>query len=50
VRLRNRVVHGYWSVDVALLHTTATDQLDEFVVGLAEVLAALTAEADPTDP
>ncbi|QJY47306.1 DUF86 domain-containing protein [Pseudonocardia broussonetiae] len=50
VRLRNRVVHGYWSVDVALLHTTATDQLDGFVVGLVEVLAVLTADAEQPDP
>jgi uncharacterized protein with HEPN domain len=25
-RLRNRVVHGYWSIDVQILHTTATEQ------------------------
>jgi uncharacterized protein with HEPN domain len=31
VRLRNRVVHGYWSVDVGVLHTTAAEQLGEFV-------------------
>ncbi len=24
-RLRNRIVHGYWSIDIAVLHTTATD-------------------------
>ena len=29
VRLRNRVVHGYWSVDVEILHTTAVEQLGE---------------------
>jgi len=22
-RLRNRIVHGYWSIDLAVLHTTA---------------------------
>jgi uncharacterized protein with HEPN domain len=26
-RLRNRIVHGYWSIDLAVLRTTATDQL-----------------------
>jgi uncharacterized protein with HEPN domain len=26
-RLRNRIVHGYWSIDLEVLHTTATDQL-----------------------
>ena len=44
VRLRNRVVHGYWSVDVDVLHTTATDQLGEFVRLLRD--AAATLEAD----
>ena len=41
VRLRNRVVHGDWSVDVEILHTTATDQLGEFVRLLREALAVL---------
>jgi uncharacterized protein with HEPN domain len=26
-RLRNRIVHGYWSIDLEVLHTTATEQL-----------------------
>jgi Uncharacterized conserved protein len=30
-RLRNRVVHGYWSVDIDVLHTTASEQLGNFV-------------------
>ena len=29
-RLRNRVVHGYWSIDVDVLYTTATEQLPRF--------------------
>ncbi len=41
VRLHNRVVHGYWSVDVDLLHTTASEQLDEFVTLLREVVRVL---------
>lgn len=41
VRLRNRVVHGYWSVDIGILHTTAQTQLDEFVSLLREVLVVL---------
>ena len=24
--LRNRIVHGYWSVDMEILHNTATEQ------------------------
>lgn len=30
-RLRNRVIHGYWSIDLEILHTTATDLLPGFV-------------------
>ncbi len=30
IRLRNRVIHGYWSVDLEVLHTTATEQLPGF--------------------
>jgi uncharacterized protein with HEPN domain len=44
VRLRNRVVHGYWSVDVDVLYTTATVQLGEFVRLLRD--AAVTLERD----
>lgn len=29
-RLRNRVIHGYWSIDIEILHTTATDLLPAF--------------------
>ena len=34
-RLRNRIVHGYWSIDLEILHTTATDQLPTFIEGVA---------------
>ncbi len=27
VRLRNRIVHGYWSVDMEILHTAAREDL-----------------------
>jgi len=37
-RLGNRVVHGYWSIDV--LYTTATEQLPEVVADLRRVLGA----------
>jgi uncharacterized protein with HEPN domain len=29
-KLRNRVIHGYWSIDLEILHTTAEDQLPAF--------------------
>lgn len=34
-RLRNRIVHGYWSIDLEILHTTATDLLSAFVTQLS---------------
>ena len=40
-RLRNRVVHGYWSIDIEIVHTTATEQLGEFVQLLRKAMAAL---------
>lgn len=43
-RLRNRVVHGYWSVDMEILWATATDQLPEFVADLRAVLASLSGD------
>jgi len=40
-RLRNRVVHGYWSIDLQILHTTATDLLPQFVEQLRSALTEL---------
>jgi uncharacterized protein with HEPN domain len=40
-RLRNRIVHGYWSIDFDVLHTTATDQLAPFMKNLESVLETL---------
>lgn len=41
VRLRNRIVHGYWSIDMEILHTTAQTQLEPFAAQLRGVLAAI---------
>lgn len=43
-QLRNRIVRGYWSIDLPILHTTATDQLPGFTQQLREVPARLRAE------
>lgn len=40
-RLRNRVVHGYWSVDFEVLIATARDDLPSFLEGVESVLASL---------
>ncbi len=47
MRLRNRIVHGYWSIDLEVLHTTATEQLSTFLADLRSVLSALTESAEP---
>lgn len=45
-RLRNRVIHGYWSIDLQILHTTARDLLPQFCAQLREALESLEAEED----
>lgn len=40
-QLRNRIVHGYWSMDVENLHTTASDDLAAFIAELQVVLATV---------
>jgi uncharacterized protein with HEPN domain len=41
VRLRNRIVHGYWSVDLEILHTAAREQFPAFAADLRHVLDAV---------
>ena len=41
-RLRNRIVHGYWSIDLDILHTTAQDQLPGFAAQLGKILTSIT--------
>lgn len=48
-RLRNRVVHGYWSIDLEILHTTAVDLLPAFVDQLRSALAALETDDEQGD-
>lgn len=43
-RLRNRVIHGYWSIDLEILHTTAEDLLPAFVEQLQAALVELEAD------
>ncbi|MBK8446524.1 MAG: DUF86 domain-containing protein [Micropruina sp.] len=37
-QLRNRIVHGYWSIDLEVLHATALDDLPAFTAQLKAVL------------
>jgi uncharacterized protein with HEPN domain len=48
-RLRNRIVHGYWSIDLEILHTTAQEQLPGFAADLRRVLVALNSVEDASD-
>jgi uncharacterized protein with HEPN domain len=48
IRLRNRIVHGYWSIDMEILHTTATDLLPGFVEQLRRVVEALESDEGGT--
>lgn len=41
IDLRNRIVHGYWSVDISVLHATTTVDLPAFTAQLRTVLADL---------
>jgi uncharacterized protein with HEPN domain len=47
--LRNRIVHGYWSIDLGILHTTATDDLPAFRDQLRSVLKTLD-QVEPSEP
>lgn len=40
-RLRNRIVHGYWSLDLDILITTATQQVPAMAAQLRQALATL---------
>lgn len=41
VRLRNRIVHGYWSVDLDVLVATARDDLPQMLQSVRAVRQAL---------
>ncbi|PIF04359.1 MAG: hypothetical protein CSA63_00935 [Propionibacterium sp.] len=36
IQLRNRIVHGYWSIDLDILVTTAQDDLPDFLSQLRQ--------------
>jgi uncharacterized protein with HEPN domain len=40
-QLRNRIVHGYWSIDLEILVNTAHDDLAGFVEDVRRVIEAL---------
>jgi uncharacterized protein with HEPN domain len=46
-RLRNRIVHGYWSIDIDILHATATHDLPTLVEQLRAALTAVESQSPP---
>ena len=42
------LLHGYWSIDLAVLHTTATDQLPGFASSLRRALTTSIREPEPS--
>lgn len=40
-RLRNRIVHGYWSISATIVHDVATDDLPAMIEALDAVLKDL---------
>jgi uncharacterized protein with HEPN domain len=43
-QLRNRIVHGYWSIDLEVVHTVATDVLPGLILQLDDVRRALESQ------
>ena len=41
VRLRNRIVHGYWSVDLDVIHAVAVRDLPAFVEQIRSIAAEM---------
>lgn len=44
-RMRNRIVHGYWTIDFEVLVATARDDLPELVANVRVILEADAGEA-----
>lgn len=49
-RLRNRIVHGYWDVDMETLFATAADDLPHMIAKLESVIATVREAEDLETP
>lgn len=49
VRMRNRIVHGYWSVDVDVLVTTARIDLPAFLISVRTIEASMAPTENDSD-
>jgi uncharacterized protein with HEPN domain len=48
-RLRNRIVHGYWDVDLQILHDTASEDLPAMIERLRDTLLEMSDESQAPD-
>jgi uncharacterized protein with HEPN domain len=48
VRMRNRIVHGYWSIDLDILVTTARDDIGRFLEAVRAIADEEPGAASPT--
>lgn len=46
VRMRNRIVHGYWSIDEDVLRDTAAVDIPQLIKQLERILTALVSDED----
>lgn len=44
--MRNRIIHGWWTIDFEVLVATARDDLPEFVTNVRTILDADHGEAE----
>ena len=49
-RMRNRIVHGYWDIDVATLVATAADDLPRMIAQLEALIMVLDVDDDADQP
>ena len=47
--MRNRIVHGYWSVDVDVLVTTARIDLPAFLISVRTIEASMAPTENDSD-
>lgn len=49
IALRNRIVHGYWSIDSDVLYSVATQEIGAFAASVRAVLTRLDEEPENLD-
>ncbi|MGL4174784.1 MAG: HepT-like ribonuclease domain-containing protein [Dermatophilaceae bacterium] len=49
-RLRNRIVHGYWDIDIETLVATAADDLPQMITRLEVAITTILQEPEDSDP